>query len=485
MGYENAHTTGIWQEIEREQTTLSMPPAKPKAGIMTNDKTAAGSLPANTPPRIEILLVGMNGDLRGKQVPLEGEKKIWDGSVRLPSSTQSLDIWGDDNDDITGLSLSVGDPDGVCIPDKRSLTVMPWAPEGSRQVLATMHEFDGTASFMDPRAILSRMLERFAARGLTPVVATELEFYVVEGDWYETGKPRPPEALTWRGEPNGFQLYDMSATDALDGYLQTVRAWAKAMDLPADATTAEFGPGQFEINLLHRPDALAAADDCIYLKRIADQAARRFGLKSTCMAKPYADQAGSGLHVHCSILDRDGRNILDARGGEPAKLKSVTAGMLQTMRDAQLVFAPFANSYRRFQPGSFAPVDLTWGFGHRGTAIRIPDKDGPAARVEHRVAGADVNPYLLLTAILGGILLGLDKDLDPGPVTEPGKDVPDAKRLTHDFLTAVEEFSASPFIGDAFGAEYQKLYGDTKRKEAITYLRTVSDFDYQTYLPRI
>jgi len=462
-----------------------MLPAKPKAGTMTNHKTAAGSPPANAPARIEILLVGMNGDLRGKQVPLEGEKKIWDGSVRLPSSTQSLDIWGDDNDDITGLSLSVGDPDGVCIPDRRSLTVLPWAPEGSKQVLATMHEFDGTASFMDPRAILARMLKRFEDRGLTPVVATELEFYVVQDDWHVTGKPRPPAALMYRDQPNGYQLYDMRATDALDGYLQTVRAWAKDMDLPADATTAEFGPGQFEINLLHRPDALAAADDCIYLKRIAELAAPRFGLKSTCMAKPYADHAGSGLHVHCSVIDKDGKNILDAKGGDPAKLKSICAGMLQTMRDAQLVFAPFANSYRRFQPGSFAPVDLTWGFGHRGTAIRIPDKDGPAARVEHRVAGADVNPYLLLTAILGGILLGLDNELDPGPVTEPGKDAPDAKRLTHDFLTAVEEFSASPFIKDAFGAEYQKLYGDTKRKEAITYLRTVSDFDYQTYLPRI
>ncbi|MFC3075889.1 glutamine synthetase family protein [Shinella pollutisoli] len=452
---------------------------------MTNDKTAAGSPPANAPPRIEILLVGMNGDLRGKQVPPEGEAKIWDGSVRLPSSTQSLDIWGDDNDDITGLSLSAGDPDGVCIPDRRSLAPMPWAPEGSRQVLATMHEFDGTPSFMDPRAILARMIERFAERGLTPVVATELEFYVVEDDWRETGRPRPPAALTYHGEPNGFQLYDMRATDALDGYLQTVRAWAKAMDLPADATTAEFGPGQFEVNLLHRPDALAAADDCIYLKRIAEEAARRFGLKSTCMAKPYAEHAGSGLHVHASIVDGDGRNILDARGGEPALLKSITAGMLATMRAAQLVFAPFANSYRRFQPGSFAPVDLTWGFGHRGTAIRIPDKDGPAARVEHRVAGADVNPYLLLTAILGGILSGLDGDLDPGPATEPGKDVPGATRLTHDFLTAVEEFAASPFIADAFGAAYQKLYADTKRKEAITYLRTVSDFDYRTYLPRI
>ncbi|CDZ48221.1 glutamine synthetase family protein [Neorhizobium galegae] len=440
----------------------------------------------SAPPRIEILLVGMNGDLRGKQIPLEAEKKVWDGTVRLPSSTQSLDIWGYDNDEITGLSMSIGDPDGLCIPDKRSLAPMPWAPEGSKQVLSTMHEFDGTPSFMDPRAILAALLKRFEERGLTPVVATELEFYVVQDDWRETGRPRPPAKLTYRDQPNGFQLYDMSAVDALDDYLQTVRTWAKAQGLPADATTAEFGPGQFEINLLHRANALAAADDCIYLKRIAEQAAKKHGLKSTCMAKPYADHAGSGLHVHASIIDRDGNNVLDARGGDPVRLKSVCAGMLKTMRDAQLIFAPFANSYRRFQPGSFAPVDLDWGYGHRGTAVRVPDAQGPAARIEHRVAGADVNPYLLLTAILGGMLLGLDETLDPGPATEPGKEPPaGTKKLTHDFLTAVEEFSASPFIADVFGARYQKLYGDTKRKEAVTYLRTVSDFDYQTYLPRI
>ena len=450
---------------------------------MTEQNTKIEAENASEHARLEILLVGMNGDLRGKQLPLEAEKKVWSGSVRLPSSTQSLDVWGDDNDDITGLSLSVGDPDGACIPDERSLAPMPWAPPGSKQVLATMHEFDGTPSFMDPRAILASVLKRYDDRGLTPVVATELEFYVVEDNWRETGKPMPPKVLTYRGIPNGYQLYDMNAVDALDGYLQTLRAYAKAQNLPADATTAEFGPGQFEINLLHRADALAAADDCIYLKRIAEQAARKHGLKSTCMAKPYADQAGSGLHVHASIIDRQGRNILDAEGSDPVRLKSVCAGMLNTMRDAQLVFAPFANSYRRFQPGSFAPVDLTWGFGHRGTAIRIPDKDGPAARVEHRVAGADANPYLLLAAILGGMLLGLDEDLDPGPVTEPGAPV-EAKRLTHDFLTAVEEFSASAFIADIFGERYRKLYGDTKRKEAITYLRTVSDFDYQTYLAR-
>jgi glutamine synthetase len=437
-------------------------------------------------PHIEILLVGMNGDLRGKRIPISKEKKVWDGTVRLPSSTQSLDIWGDDNDDITGLSLSVGDPDGQCIPDRRSAAPMPWGPEGSTQVLATMHEFSGEPSFMDPRAILASILKRFDEKGLTPVVATELEFYVVQDDWRETGRPTPPAKLMYRGEPNGFQLYDMGAVDALDDYLQTVRHWAKCQDIPADATTAEFGPGQFEINLLHRADALAAADDCIYLKRIAEQAARRHGMKSTCMAKPYADHAGSGLHVHASIIDRDGNNILDAKGGDPVKLKSVTAGMLKTMRDAQLVFAPFANSYRRFQPGSFAPVDIDWGFGHRGTAVRIPDSDGPAARIEHRVAGADANPYLLLTAILGGMLMGLEETLDPGLPTEPGQEPPaGTKRLTHDFITAVDDFSASPFIYDVFGERYQKLYGDTKRKEAITYLRTVSDFDYQTYLPRI
>ena len=439
----------------------------------------------NAPPRIEILLVGMNGELRGKQIPLEAEKKVWEGAVRLPSSTQSLDIWGDDNDDITGLSLSIGDPDGVCIPDRRSLAPMPWAPEGSRQVLSTMHELDGSPSFMDPRAILAALLRRYEERGLTPVVATELEFYVMEPDWRETGRPRPPQTLTCRGEPNGFQLYDMSAVDALDEYLQTVRAWAKAQDIPADATTAEFGPGQFEINLLHRADAMAAADDCLYLKRIADQAARRHGLKSTCMAKPYSEHAGSGLHVHASIIDRDGRNILDAGGGEPVFLRSVCAGMLDTMREAQLVFAPFANSYRRFQPGSFAPVDIDWGHGHRGTAVRIPEKDGPGARIEHRVAGADANPYLLLTAILGGMLLGIDGTLDPGPDTQPGEPAPGNRRLTHDFLTAVEDFAASAFIADLFGERYRKLYADTKRKEALTFLRTVSDFDYRTYLPRL
>ena len=435
--------------------------------------------------RIEVLISDMNGRLRGKQIPISAENKVWSGAVRLPTSTQSLDIWGDDNDDITGLSLTIGDPDGTCVADQRTLAAMPWAPPGSKQVLATMHEVDGGPSFQDPRAILAAVVDRYKALGLTPVIATELEFYLLAGDWRERGVPSPPSALTYRDEPNGYQLYDMDAVNLLDGYLETLRSYARAQGLPADATTAEFGPGQFEINLLHRPDALAAADDCIMLKRVAEQAARKHGLKSTCMAKPYTDHAGSGLHVHASIIDDQGRNVLDAAGSEPKKLKSICAGLLQTLEDAQLIFAPFANSYRRFQPGSFAPVDLTWGYGHRGTAVRIPEKDGPGARVEHRVAGADANPYLMLAAILGGMLLGLQNELDPGEETTPAHVPADAPRLTHDFLTAVERFRASSFIADIFGERYQKLYGDTKHKEAIRYLRSVSDFDYRTYLPRL
>ena len=435
--------------------------------------------------RIEVLISDMNGRLRGKQIPIAAENKVWSGAVRLPTSTQSLDIWGDDNDDITGLSLTIGDPDGTCVADQRTLADMPWAPPGSKQVLATMHELDGSPSFQDPRAILGSVLERYKALGLTPVVATELEFYLLAGDWRERGIPSPPSALIYRDEPNGYQLYDMDAVDLLGDYLDTLRGYAKAQGLPADATTAEFGPGQFEVNLLHRPDALAAADDCIMLKRVAEQAARKHGLKSTCMAKPYTDHAGSGLHVHASIIDDQGRNILDAAGGEPKKLKSICAGLLQTLEDAQLIFAPYANSYRRFQLGSFAPVDLTWGYGHRGTAVRIPEKDGLGARVEHRVAGADVNPYLMLAAILGGMLLGLQNELDPGEETTPTYVPANAPRLTHDFLTAVERFRGSAFIADIFGERYQRLYGDTKHKEAIRSLRTVSDFDYRTYLPRL
>jgi glutamine synthetase len=454
-----------------------------------NDTTSsepAGAGDSQDPQaRIEVLLVGMNGDLRGKMIPLNAEDKVWKNTVRLPSSTQSLDIWGDDNDDITGISLTLGDPDGICVPDARSLTALPWGPKSSKQVLATMHTLSGEPHEICPRAILARVLKRYEERGLTPVVATELEFYVIEADFRETGRPMPPKALVMNGEVEGFQLYDMRATAAMEDYLETVRRYCNEMGLPADATTAEFGPGQFEVNLLHKPDAMAAADDCIYLKRVVDFAARRHGLKATCMAKPYGDQAGSGLHVHASIIDREGRNILDARDGDPVRLKSITAGMLKTMQEAQLIFAPFANSYRRFQPGSFAPDKIDWGFGHRGTAVRIPDSTGPAARIEHRVAGADANPYLLLAAILGGMLLGLDETLDPGPVTAPGNAPDDPEILTHDFLTAVDRFRASAFIRDIFGAEYQRIYGDTKCKEAITFLRTVSSFDYQTYLPRI
>ncbi|WP_165220982.1 glutamine synthetase family protein [Affinirhizobium pseudoryzae] len=452
---------------------------------MTDETIGKAGDGTKTAPRIEILLVGMNGDLRGKMIPLSAEDKVWKNTVRLPSSTQSLDIWGDDNDDITGISLTLGDPDGICTPDKNSLTTLPWGPKGSKQVMATMHTLSGEPHYVCPRAILAKVLQHYAERGLTPVVATELEFYVVEPDFRTTGKPTPPMALVMNGEVEGFQLYDMRATAALEDFLDTVRRYCDDMGLPADATTAEFGPGQFEVNLLHKPDVMAAADDCIYLKRVVDFAARRHGLKATCMAKPYGDQAGSGLHVHASILDRDGNNILDAKGGDPVRLKSVTAGMLKTMQEAQLIFAPFANSYRRFQPGSFAPDKIDWGFGHRGTAVRIPDSNGPAARIEHRVAGADANPHLLLAAILGGMLLGLDETLDPGPVTRPDSAPENPEILTHDFLTAVDRFLASTFIRDTFGADYQRIYGQTKRKEAITYLRTVSSFDYQTYLPRI
>ncbi|QXZ76936.1 glutamine synthetase [Rhizobium sp. L51/94] len=435
--------------------------------------------------RIEVLTVDMNGRLRGKQIPLSAEKKVWAGDVRLPLSTQTLDIWGYDNDELNGLSMTIGDPDGSCIADPRTLAPMPWAPAGSCQVLATMHELSGGPSFMDPRAILAAVVERYRLMGLTPVVATELEFYLLAADWRETGIPSPPAALTYRGEPDGFQLYDMDAVDVLGDYLETLRAYARAQGLPADATTAEFGPGQFEVNLLHGPDALAAADDCIGLKRIAAQAARQHGLKSTCMAKPYTDHAGSGLHVHVSILDKDGRNILDAEGGDPAKLKSVCAGLLRTMQETQLVFAPFANSYRRFQPGSFAPVDINWGYDHRGTALRIPEKNGAGARIEHRVAGADANPYLAIAAILGGMLGGLTEDLDPGPETTAHAAAIDAPKLTHDFLTAVERFRASAFTREIFGERYQTLFADTKEKEAIHFLRSVSNFDYRTYLPRI
>lgn len=433
--------------------------------------------------RVDVLCVDMNGILRGKWVPASNLDKALNGQIRLPLSTQSLDIWGEDNDALTGLSQSIGDPDGVCQADERTLAPLPWA--NGHQILTTLHNLDDTPSFMDPRAILADVVRRFQRYGWTPVVAIELEFYLLDGNPQHGLAPSPPAALCPGGLSKGLQLYELDTMEALSDVLGTIRQFAVAQQLPADTLIAEFGPGQFEVNLEHRADALAAADDAISFKRLVARAAGCHNLGSTFMAKPYTDQSGSGMHLHVSVVDDAGRNIFDQDNGA-GHLEAAIGGVIQSLLDTQAVFAPHANSYRRLQPDCFAPIECSWGRDHRGAAVRVPEWRGTGARLEHRVAGADASPYLVAATLLGSVLSGLEQRIAPPPAIEDAASAEyQAEALTHDWLAAIERFSESAAMADILGTKYRDLFSTVKRHEAQRLLAMVTDIDHQAYLARL
>lgn len=436
--------------------------------------------------QLDVLIVDCQGILRGKRLPGSMRNKILAGEARLPLSTQMLDICSDDNDSITGLGLSVGDPDGACIPgphDDGFLT-QPWNPS-HEQILCTLHKPDGTPSLYDVRGILQRNVDKLRAKNLNPVVAVELEFYLMDGLTRSTGKPTVPDRLNVALRPSDLQLYDMRVTDRISDVLQLIHEYAAAMGVPAETSLAEFGPGQFEINLKHQSDPVRAADHAVLFKQLVDRAAFSKGLVASFMAKPYTEHSGCGQHVHVSLLDEQGRNVFDRQSDSPDYLLHAVAGCLDHMEVCQLILAPHANSYRRLQPESFAPVRMDWGYDHRGVAVRLPETVGPAARLEHRVAGADANPYLVLAMLLGCVSTGIDNAREPSlePLL-PGQK-PTGALLTHDWLTAIDRFEQSTWMQQLLGPEFCAVYSRIKRNEAQQFNRQVSDVDLATYLSRI
>jgi len=446
-------------------------------GMTMDDMTAF--LAANPGiERIELLFPDMNGVMRGKWYAPDSADKLVGGKVRLPMSTYALDIMGNDVDE-TGLALATGDPDGYGWPVPGTLATKPWSPSPAAQVLMTMTTPAGDPVVYDPRTRLAAVVDRLAARGLTAVVATELEFYLHAP--VETGAaPVPPKGL------EGAQVYDMSAVASLAPCLEDIQHACAVQGIAADVLIAEFGPGQFEINFHHNTDALAMADQSILFKRLVKGCARAHDLRASFMARPYGGaHAGSGMHAHVSLIDAQGRNIFDGGGDEVAEtLRHAVGGALATMRPLQAVFAPHANSYRRFQPGSYAPTLASWGLDHRGVAVRLPEISGPGARLEHRICGADVNPYLALAGILGGIETGLARAVEPPPRVQDAAEVTGA-RLHHDWFSAVEEFGGSDAARHIFGDAFHHAYTHIRLSEVAQLAEQVSDVEYRTYLHKL
>lgn len=433
--------------------------------------------------RVELLYPDNNGVMRGKWLPASSLKKLADGAVRLPRSTSFLDIWSDDVDE-TGMVIDIGDPDCICLPVASSLCRVPWASKPSAQVLISMFEpQDMEGSVYEARQILQRQILQYEAMGLTPVVATELEFYIVDPQ-HSGDKPQPP--LGQNGErSSASQIYEYSAMDNFAPLLDAINQAGQEQGLPLDTTIAEFGPGQFEINLLHQANPLLAADQAVMLKHLIKQVVREHGYEATFMAKPYTEFAGNGMHVHASVNDAEGNNIFASDTDELSKnLADAIAGLLATMEDTQLLYAPHANSYRRFIPGSYAPISPCWGFDHRAAAVRVPAIKGKAARLEHRVSGADANPYLVISAILAGMHSGLLNHPElMKPISSDTK-AEDLAPMTGYWGEAIHRFENSAFVSKELGAEFQRVMGICKCSEERKFAAQVTDFECQTYLSK-
>lgn len=450
-----------------------------KAALHPDDQATLDAMP--NLEQIDFILPDMNALSRGKRVTLEALPKVYENGVCLPMSLLGTDVTGNTVEE-TGLGYDIGDEDRVCRPIPGTLRPVPWSPRPMAQALLAMEDREGKVFAANPREVLKRVLDRYAARGLTPVVAVELEFYLLDQQLTPEGFPQTSINPATGQRNRTTQVYSMQDLDDYQNFTDAIDAVCRAQRIPADTAVAEYAPGQFEINLKHRADALAACDDAILLKRAIKAVAAQKGLLATFMAKPFVEQAGSGTHIHVSVLDQNGHNIFACTSESPAPaLTAAIAGLQRRTDDALVMFAPHANSYRRFVLNSFVPLNTCWGFNNRTVAMRIPYSDPKNVRIEHRIAGADANPYLVTAAVLAGMLDGLEQPADPGPpiVGNAYEQTENRELFWRDTL---REFMNSTWIKDTLGAEFQHIFGQQKLKELRSFYREVTSLEVDWYL---
>jgi glutamine synthetase len=430
---------------------------------------------------VDVLLADLCGIPRGKRVAIMDSHQIYQGGFLLPGSMFALDVLGGTIQE-TGLGFDEGDADRSCRPIDGTLVPVPWREEGIAQIQVTMHDHDGSPFYGDPRHVLANVLKRFRDLKLTPVIALELEFYLLDPERTVDGRAQPPRLPQTGRREYQTQINSMVDLNEYSAVLAEISSACAAQEIPSGTALAEYGPGQFEVNLHHSSDALLACDQTIRFKRLVRGVAARHGMEATFMPKPYMDMAGSGAHIHVSLLDEHGRNIFaadDPTGSD--KLKHAIGGLAATMADAMLIFAPTANSYRRYRSESYVPLNPSWAVNNRGVALRLPASSPENRRVEHRVAGADANPYLLTAAVLAGIHHGLQRRIDPGaPVSgNPYRNAVATLPIT--WPEAALKFEGSAFMREYLGEKFHRLFVTTRRGELQAFDSHVTPLEYAWY----
>jgi len=432
----------------------------------------------------DLLLPDMNAVLRGKRIQRKKLSSIFKKGIYFPKSVFAFDVTGETMEE-TGLGFESGDQDIPCFPVPETLKPVPWQKKRG-QLLLRMFEEDDSPFYGNPREVLKTVCEKLADSGFNPVVALEMEFYLTEPK-RRSGQPPQPARSPETGETEAEgQLFSLSTLDVYESFLNDISTASQSQNVPADTALAELAPGQFEINLHHVPDAVQACDHAVLLKRIIRSVARKHKMEATFMAKPYPQEAGSGMHVHVSLLDDSGKNLFQGKDalGSP-ELRYAVQGLRSTLAESMLIFAPHANSFHRYRSGTYAPINSSWGYNNRTVSFRIPANDGPDMRIEHRLAGADANPYLLVGALLAGIHHGLSvKKMPPAPI-EGNAYLQTDTELPRTWEQARNCFEQAEILPQYFGNDFCRLFSNLKLGEQSRFLSRIVAHEYDLYLKTV
>ncbi|BCH18740.1 glutamine synthetase [Mesorhizobium sp. L-2-11] len=428
---------------------------------------------------IECITPDQAGVARGKMMP--SKKFTSNTSLALPSAVFMTTISGGYPENGNGFNYPEDDGDLKLMPDLSTLTVVPWEEDPTAAVICDLVHQDGRSVEFTPRNVLKRVLAAYDKRGLKPVVAPEIEFYLVRKNPDPDYPLTPPVGRSGRAIGGGAG-YSIAGVNEFDELIDDIYHFSESQGLEIDTLIHEEGAGQLEINLRHG-DPIELADQVFMFKRTIREAALKHEIYATFMAKPIQGQPGSAMHIHQSIIDKKtGRNVFSAEdGSETEAFFHFLGGMQKHVPNALVMFAPYVNSYRRLTQSASAPVNNKWGYDNRTTAFRVPRSDPAARRVENRIPSSDANPYLALAASLACGLIGMTNKIkaEPPVLTTANEAEID---LPRSLLEAVDLFEADEELCALLGKSFAATYAAIKRAEFETFMEVISPWEREYLL---
>lgn len=457
----------------------SSPRAADRVRGVSNLEEARQWLEARGIEDVECITPDMAGVVRGKMMP--SSKFLSSSALALPSSVFMQTISGDYPEESETFHYPPHDGDLRLVPDLSTLCTVPWEGDPTAQVICDMQNHSGTPVAYTPRTVLRNVVKAYEQRGWKPVVAPEIEFYLVKTNEDPDVPLQPPVGRSGRAIAGG-NSYSIAGVNEFDELIDDVYDFSAAQGLEIETLIHEEGAAQLEINLNHG-DPVELADQVLLFKRTIRECALKHSMYATFMAKPIQNQPGSAMHIHQSVVDSEnGKNIFSRDDGEESDLfRAFLGGMQHYLPKLLIMMAPYVNSYRRLTTKTSAPVNVMWGYDNRTTGLRIPTSEPAARRVENRVPSSDANPYLAMAASLTCGYLGMMEEIVPdSPMLEAANE--GTNDLPRGLLDALEAFEQADSALELLGSEFAGVYGGIKREEFETFMQVISPWEREYLL---